>query len=400
MHIAELRKARGLSQDELAAELDVTRTRVSSWENDRLRPRADHLENLARVLGDDGDLAELARYDDSDQPPLFDPPIPVAGLVRRAAEGLIAHLSEGMASDGQPAFGWRHEVDDTEKPITALSTAYGLKALLLARAHDWRIGVPRLRATLRRLELPDGGWSVRATAPLARPEVTAVVLSALQDAGEAEAYVAERIPVVVETLDRRVEGSEVARPYVLVTTLLELSRLPVDDATARRYLDILVELSRDEDGARSWPTIVKTTGLGSLPSTFHTAAAVCAVAAWARRLDDDELRSVARSGRAWLEQAGNLDLDDEDLRAERADGTVESFQVRHLTPAWVVPGIIETGGDPRRGTADRALRAMLSYYHPDAGLWHWPRSGGMYPVWMTYHAMAALVAWAGAHEIA
>ena len=63
-YIVERRKALGLSQGDLAEALRVTRTLVSRWETDKQRPGADHLDELARVLDDDGQLASLARYDD------------------------------------------------------------------------------------------------------------------------------------------------------------------------------------------------------------------------------------------------------------------------------------------------------------------------------------------------
>ena len=46
--IAALRRERGLSQGELAEALDVTRSIVSAWENDRRRPRLDKLATCAR----------------------------------------------------------------------------------------------------------------------------------------------------------------------------------------------------------------------------------------------------------------------------------------------------------------------------------------------------------------
>jgi transcriptional regulator with XRE-family HTH domain len=399
-YLADRRKARGLSQDDLAAELRVTRTVVSAWENDRRRPRADHLEALGRVFGDGEELAAWSTYHDGEQPPLFEAPVPVATLMRRAADGLIDHLSEDPATDGGPGYGWRHDVDDATRPVSALSTAYGLKAVMLGGGSDWRLDLPRARALLRRLELGDGGWSAMTISPLARPEATAVVLSALHKVGEDAGYVAERLELLIETLDRRARGAEAARPYVLISALIELAQLDLDAATSARLVDNLVDLSLVDGAARSWPVVVKTSGLGpSNPSTTHTAAAVCALTAWARRLDDDRLRAVARSGRTWLEHNADLDLEDEEIRSERADGGEESHQVRHFTPAWIVRALAETGCDPHGGVVSRALRATNSYYMPDSSLWRWPRSGGLYPVWMTYHAVAALRSWAGSHEI-
>jgi transcriptional regulator with XRE-family HTH domain len=47
------RQARGWSQVELAKAIDVERTYVSRWENDRHRPNHAHAAELARVLGGD-----------------------------------------------------------------------------------------------------------------------------------------------------------------------------------------------------------------------------------------------------------------------------------------------------------------------------------------------------------
>jgi hypothetical protein len=73
--------------------------------------------------------------------------------------------------------------------------------------------------------------------------------------------------------------------------------------------------------------------------------------------------------------------------------------VRHFTPALILRAVIAAHGDAGGGVAARALREMLSYYAPSAGLWRWPRGGGAFPVWMTYHALAALMAWACAHQV-
>jgi transcriptional regulator with XRE-family HTH domain len=404
-HIADLRGRRGWSQAQLADELRVTRTVVSAWENDRRLPRADHLEELARVLGDDGELVALAAETASDEPPLFDRPVPVASLVRRAADSLVGHISSDDASDGEPGYGWRQDVEELSLPVAAWSTAYGLKTLVMAGGHA-SIDVTRARAMLRRLELPDGGWSAMKFSPIARPEVTGAVLSALHIAGEPDEYLAGRIRLLVDILDRRAPGAEPARPYVLTAALLELGRLGVDDATGRRLVDTLVDLSLDDDGRRAWPSVVRSepeppeSVFGSPgPSTIHTAAALCALAVWARRFDDGRLDDVLESGRSWLERSASLDVDDEDIISERADGGEELLPIRHFTPAWVLRALSETGSDPEGAPVRAAMRATLSHYEPMYGLWHWPRASAGYPVWMTHQAVAALVSWGGSHRL-
>ena len=50
-NITRLRKQSGMTQDELAEQLFVTRQTVSGWENDRTQPNLDILSDLAAALG-------------------------------------------------------------------------------------------------------------------------------------------------------------------------------------------------------------------------------------------------------------------------------------------------------------------------------------------------------------
>jgi transcriptional regulator with XRE-family HTH domain len=398
-YIARRRKALDMSQAGLAEALRVTRTVVSRWENGLLRPNSEQLDDLARVLDDDGHLASLALHDDGDRPPLYDPPIRVGDLLRRTGDSLIGFLSTEVTGEREdPGYGWRHDMDIPSATPSAWATAYALRAVTLAGSLDRRVNIPRVRETIRRLEMPTGGWKARSFGVMPRPEVTAVVAAALNEAGEEDDYIADRIGLIVDLLDHRAPGAELARPFVLSTCLIELSRLDLDDAVGRRLVETLVDLSQSDDDARGWPVFVRESALGPRPpSTMHTAAAVCAIAAWARRLDDSDLAAVARAGSRWLERHANLDLDDEDLWSDRGDGTTDRLPVRHFTPAWVVQGVLAAGADPSSGLVERALRDVLRFYVPEVGIWSWPRAGIEYPTWMTYHGVSALRAWGTAH---
>jgi transcriptional regulator with XRE-family HTH domain len=393
--IVERRRALGLSQGDLAEELRVTRTLVSRWETDKQRPGADHLDELARVLDDDGQLASLARYDD-DLPPLFAHPVRVGDLARRIGDALITYLSTDVAGPGgEPGYGWRPDIDDPTKPTSALSTAYGLRAVALSGSLDSRVSMPRVRETIRRLELPTGGWTARRlSSPVARPEITAVVTGVLHEAGEEDGFVADRVALVVDQLGRRAPDSELARPYVLAASLIELSRLPVEDAVGQRLVESLVDISQVDAGMRGWPVAVRAPGIAPRSlSTVHTAMSVCAIAAWARRVDDLVLGDVARTGLMWLERHADLALDDEHMV------DTELIPVRHFTPAWVVLAAQAAGADPTSALISRAMREVLRFYVSDVAVWRWPTGGGAYPVWMTHHGVAALLAWATSHEI-
>ena len=49
--IAALRKAAGLSQEALAAQLGVSRQAIGKWEADASLPGIDNLQELAKTLG-------------------------------------------------------------------------------------------------------------------------------------------------------------------------------------------------------------------------------------------------------------------------------------------------------------------------------------------------------------
>lgn len=50
-NIKRARKAKGLSQEELAVKLNVVRQTVSKWENGSLHPNMKHQERLAEIFG-------------------------------------------------------------------------------------------------------------------------------------------------------------------------------------------------------------------------------------------------------------------------------------------------------------------------------------------------------------
>jgi transcriptional regulator with XRE-family HTH domain len=50
-NIKQLRQARGISQVELAKELNVTKQCVSNWENDNIQPSVEMLVKLAKFFG-------------------------------------------------------------------------------------------------------------------------------------------------------------------------------------------------------------------------------------------------------------------------------------------------------------------------------------------------------------
>jgi DNA-binding transcriptional regulator YiaG len=72
--LAARRRRAGLSQGELADALNVTRSIISAWENDRRRPRRPHAEELDQFLNANGQLVDL--LEDKRATDRRDPPDP------------------------------------------------------------------------------------------------------------------------------------------------------------------------------------------------------------------------------------------------------------------------------------------------------------------------------------
>lgn len=78
--IRALRTARGLTQEQFAQKLHVTRQAVSNWENSRTQPDLDTLEAMATVLG-----VKLAAL-------VCGPPQPVASCARQRRQTVLCGL--------------------------------------------------------------------------------------------------------------------------------------------------------------------------------------------------------------------------------------------------------------------------------------------------------------------
>ena len=87
--IAALRKQAGLSQEALAAQLNVSRQAIGKWEADASLPGLDNLQELARALGVSCD--ELLTGEK--RPSAADQPAPLAGAAP-SLEGIQALFAE------------------------------------------------------------------------------------------------------------------------------------------------------------------------------------------------------------------------------------------------------------------------------------------------------------------
>ncbi|MBQ2777645.1 MAG: helix-turn-helix domain-containing protein, partial [Peptococcaceae bacterium] len=64
-----LRKNAGMSQEELAEKLDVSRQAISRWENDSAKPDADHLLQISKLFGVTADYLLNEAYESDDDLP-------------------------------------------------------------------------------------------------------------------------------------------------------------------------------------------------------------------------------------------------------------------------------------------------------------------------------------------
>lgn len=98
--IAQVRKKQGLTQEQLAEQLEVTRQSVSRWESDAAYPETDKLVRLARLFGVSCDYL----LQGAGEAPGGTPPSPVTRLLRQAA-GRRVQLSF-FDEDGVVACDW------------------------------------------------------------------------------------------------------------------------------------------------------------------------------------------------------------------------------------------------------------------------------------------------------
>ncbi len=92
--LSRLRRAAGLSQEQLAEQLDVTRQTISKWEGGHSTPDLEKLKALARIFG--VSLDELTGQEPTEAPLQPDPLQPSVQPARSRVPGLVLSLA-GLA---------------------------------------------------------------------------------------------------------------------------------------------------------------------------------------------------------------------------------------------------------------------------------------------------------------
>ena len=106
--ITELRKACGLSQYQLAKEMEVSRQAVSKWENGQAVPDAGRIIQLAEVLETDVDYLTTGRRSYGRRPPVV---VNTTEIVEKILEKPVVQVVEKIVEIEKPG------VQFIEKPV-------------------------------------------------------------------------------------------------------------------------------------------------------------------------------------------------------------------------------------------------------------------------------------------
>jgi transcriptional regulator with XRE-family HTH domain len=382
------RERRGLTQDELAEALSVTRATISQWETGRHRPSAARTRALDSWLEADGALVALAENERqperSSLAEVDGPTMNLRDLLGQVARALDRCLVHDEA--GQP-LGWRQNLASDQEP-RPVSTAFGVKATVALDDVGARRLAP-LADRLRGMAMAGGGWST-STQSSPRPEASSAVVDALvrlDPAADIDAH--------LEMLERIVLQDDVGlrHPAVLTSVLETVLDLRPDTALTANLLRRLLD-TRQERKVRGrvrllWPEKDETRLASPKPSTPHSARAVC-VLARARSLDAvpgmvAEIDEAIGVTVAWLRDPQvTYHMPTEILR--RDVRTRDLLYLRHFTSSWVARALLLAGDNPSDRGVERALADVWANYDAEHGLWALPN--GELPVWMTLEGIA------------
>jgi hypothetical protein len=284
--------------------------------------------------------------------------------------------------------GWPHDLRRGSRPATALSTSYGIKAMLLLEGFL----APDLKPVaqwLRNKASEGGGYSAR-TQRAPRPEVTAAVLDALHRIDGTGDFSTQ-----VTALRNGLEDFEKTRPFILTTVLETAAQLGTDPQLTRSLVRDLLAARRPYGNILLWPQKAEETLVAPVPSIAHTARAVSALmqvhrlrtAAQPSDALDSEAQDAAGLAAAWLSEQQAWENVSE-LIDRQLEGSVELVYVRHCTAAWVVKALVSAGLPASHPSVSGAVARIWDDYSAETGLWRW--SNGELPVWMTLDAIEAL----------
>jgi hypothetical protein len=284
-----------------------------------------------------------------------------------------------------------------ERP-TAIGTAYGLKACLLAGTLDRRLDPDRLVETLWKLQLPTGGWAASTQHEFGRPEVTAWVLGALCRAGGDHTPMAAALASLDRMIDPATDPVGLSRTHVVATALSGLCQAnPASPHLAMLRQRLLEGAARDRtrENLLCWGERLTTYDRNyPAPSVAHTARAIIALKR-AERFAGRDYRAHAAVEEAtrWLVLNGRLDNQTEQILRTLPDYRNEAIIVRHFTAAWMVRALLSSGIELEDDACDLLYRAVSRVWERQTdGIWEWDNRDR--PLWMTYQGLRALHSYA------
>ncbi|MET8039597.1 hypothetical protein ABZU25_01885 [Micromonospora sp. NPDC005215] len=296
----------------------------------------------------------------------------------RTASGLRGEIS-----------GWSQFMGE-QVPPSAIGTSYGLRIALALDIRDARIDRRRLVENVVALQRPAGGWVARSQQDVARPEVTAWVLTALVRAGLESSIRSELVGQLERMLSPDVDRVGWQRVAVLTSAISALAEVEpaspkLDEITSHLLAGAVRQQVDSAPGGLAWGLTVNQVGLPSVPHTARAVVALHKAAQVVGRDRREKLDEVIDAGIEWLSHNPSLDITDEQLRRlTRTDEAMDTIIIGHFTPAWVARALMCRGVDNHLPQLRRAVRAVLDLQ--EDGVWKW-REERKEPTWMTYQGV-------------
>jgi hypothetical protein len=388
---AELTKTlrmRRRSIEQAAAKLSVPPAEVGRWARGEELPSEPQARLLDQYLTARGAIQNLVieLRSRSDRPGRrlvpVPQPSPSAPTLMQTFQNVARALRSGLArdADGRP-IGWPRDLRELPGKVTAASTAYGIKTLLLLEDGLAADLLP-IAESLRKMALPAGGYAGREQSG-PRPEATAAVLNALRRIAATDDFDAH-----VAQMERDLGDFEKCRPFIL-TTMLETSVLLKPGTNLVDVLtDSLLAARRPYGDLLVWPEKSEALLIDPAPSVAHTARAVRVLASVQTIQPSSQVQEALEQAVAWLIEHGDLHNVQEALERP-VNGGIELVNVRHFTAAWVVKALVSAGVPATHPSVGNAVAQIWKSYGGDtAALWAW--DNGDLPIWMTFDAIEAL----------
>jgi hypothetical protein len=388
---AELTKTLGLRRktlEQAATKLAVPPAEIARWAGGQglpSEPQARLLDDYLRARGAIRNLvAELRSRPDNPGRRLVPVSLPSssAPTLLQVFQNVAGALRACLARDagGRPV-GWPYDLRELSGEATALSTAYGIRTMLLLEDGLAADLVP-VADSLRRMADPAGGFAGRGQSG-PRPEATAVVLSALRRIAVTEDFDAH-----IAQLESGLGDFEKYRPFILTTMLEACLLLRPGIRLVEALVGSLLEARRPYGDLLLWPEKAEPLLIDPAPSVAHTALAVRALASVQAIRPNSQVQEALGQAAAWLIEQHDLHNAYE-VTERSADDRPELVYVRHFTAAWVVKALVSAGVPTAHPAVSNAEAQIWKSYGGDTtALWAW--ENGDLPIWMTFDAIEAL----------